>query len=279
MAAFLNDRFVENNEALLHVSDLSIQRGYAIFDFCRTLNGVPLFLQDHLDRFYKSASAMHLPIKINAEELSVIIQQLVKKTAVPEAGIKIMLTGGNSTDGYSPAEPNLVITCNPVQIATQAEFEKGYSIITHEYQRELPYVKSINYTMAVWLQPLLKEKEADDMLYYNKASVTEFPRCNVFVVTRDQKLVTPAENILKGITRKQVLSLASGIMPVEETNIPVDELPAALEIFLTATTKKITPVIKVNNKIIGDGRPGIVTRELYQKFLELENSLTHLVSL
>lgn len=279
MPAFLNDRFVENNEALLHVSDLSIQRGYAIFDFCRTINGTPLFLNDHLSRFYASASAMHLPMKKNIDELSFIIHELVKKTATSDAGIRIMLTGGNSTDSYHLAEPNLLITCNPAQISTQADFEKGYSIITHEYQRELPHVKTINYTMAVWLQPLLKEKEADDFLYYNQESVTEFPRSNVFIVSRDQKLVTPAHNILKGITRKQVLLLATDMMTVEERNIPVDELSTASEIFLTATTKKILPVIKVNNKIIGDGKPGVVTRKLFQKFLELEDSLTHLVSL
>ena len=279
MPAFLNDRFVENDEAVLHVSDLSIQRGYAIFDFCRTINGIPLFLHDHLERFYASASAMHLPLKKNPEELSFIIHELIKRTAVSEAGIRIMLTGGNSTDSYHPAEPNLVITCNPVQTAIQSDFEKGYSIITHEYQRELPLVKTINYTMAVWLQPMLKEKEADDFLYYNKESVTEFPRCNAFIVTRDQKLVTPVHNILKGITRKHILLLARDMMTVEERNIPIDELSTAHEIFLTATTKKIIPVIKMNNKIIGDGRPGVVTRKLYQKFLELENSLTHLVSL
>jgi len=278
MAAFLNDRFVEDNEALLHVSDLSMQRGYAIFDFLRTRNGIPLFLQDHLDRFYASASAMHLPIKKNAEDLSFIIHELIKKTGVSEAGVRIMLTGGNSTDSYYLAEPNLLITCNPAQTATRAEFEKGYSIITHDYQRELPHVKTINYTMAVWLQPLLKEREADDLLYYNKESVTEFPRCNVFIVTRDQKVVTPAHNILKGITRKQILLLAADMMGIEERSIPVAELSTASEIFLTATTKKIIPVLKVNNKVIGDGKPGIVTRKLYQKFLELENSLTHLVS-
>ena len=221
---------------------------------------------------------MRLKIKKNPEELSFIIYELIKKAAVSEAGIRIMLTGGNSTDSYHPAEPNLVITSNPVQTSTQADFEKGYSIITHEYQRELPEVKTINYTMAVWLQPMLKDKGADDFLYYNKESVTELPRCNAFIVTRDQKLVTPAHNVLKGITRKHILLLARDMMAVEERNIPVAELSTAAEIFLTATTKKIIPVIKVNNKTIGDGKPGVVTRKLYQKFLELENSLTHLVS-
>ena len=279
MPAFLNDHFVDNDKSFLHVSDLSIQRGYAIFDFLRTVNGIPLFLQDHLDRFYASAAAMSLPVRKNREELSSIINELIKRSSIPEIGIRIMLTGGNSTDGYHPAEPNLLITCNPVKTSTETDFEKGYSIITHEYQRDLPHVKSINYFMAVWLQTMLKEKTADDVLYHNKESITELPRCNVFIISRNQKLVTPARNILKGITRKQILLLGKDMIETEERDIPVDELLNASEIFITATTKKIVPVFKVNNRVVGNGRPGVITRKLYQQFLQLEKSATtHLVS-
>ena len=278
MPAFLIDHFVDDDAARLHVSDLSIQRGYGVFDFLRSVNGVPLFLKDHLDRFYTSAEVMHLAVRKSPEEIANIIIELIKRTDASEAGIRINLTGGNSADSYYPGEPNLVITSGPVRLATEQDFEKGYTVITHEYQREFPIVKSINYMMAVWLQPMLKEEKANDILYYNKASITEFPRANIFVVTNDGKLVTPANNILKGITRKQVLLLAKDIMEVQERNIHVDELPAAKEIFLTATTKKIIPIIKLNNKMIGDGRPGNWTRKLYQKFIQMENSLTHLVN-
>jgi D-alanine transaminase/branched-chain amino acid aminotransferase len=278
MAVYFNDRFIEDHEALLHVSDLSMQRGYAIFDFFRTINGVPLFLNDHFDRFYVSAEAMHLSMKKSREEFSDIIHELIKRSDLKEAGIRIMFTGGYSADGYHPAEPNLLITCNPMKTATQSDFEKGHSIITHEYQRELPHVKSINYLRAVWLQPMLKEKQADDVLYYNKENITEFPRSNVFIITTDNKLVTPAHKILKGITRKNILLLAAETMPVEERDISVDELMNASEVFLTSTSKKIMPVLKIDNKNIGDGKPGTVTSMLYHKFLELERSVTHLVS-
>ena len=279
MPTFLNDHFVSDDVALLHVSDLSIQRGYGIFDFLRSVNGVPLFLQDHLDRFYASAKEMHLPVRKNRQELSNIISELIKRTEVFEGGIRITLTGGNSADSYHLAEPNLIITSNPVNTATKEDFAKGYSVITHAYQREIPHVKSINYLMAVWLQPLVKEMKADDILYFNKESITEFPRCNVFVVSQDGKLVTPANNILKGITRKQILQLAKDSMEVEERDILVDELPNAKEIFLTATTKKIIPVLKVDNIIVGDGKPGMITAALYEKFLELEKSLIHVATL
>jgi D-alanine transaminase/branched-chain amino acid aminotransferase len=270
MSAYLNNRFVENTEAVLHISDLSMQRGYGLFDFFRTVNGRPLFMQDHLDRFYASASALHLRVDKRREELVLIIEELIKKSALPEAGIRIMLTGGYAKDSYTPSSPNLIITCNPVTTASPADFEKGISIITHAYQRELPHIKSINYLMAVWLQPLLKEKGADDVLYFNKESITEFPRSNIFMVTRDGKLVTPAHNILRGITRKNILSLGAKETDVEERSITPDELMRAKEVFATATSRKILPVVKINNTIVGDGKPGPLTIRLYKKFSDLE---------
>lgn len=270
MPAFLNNRFLNNDEALLHVSDLSIQRGFAIFDFFRTINGVPFCMNDYLDRFYASAATMHLALDKSREELSDIIYELINRSSEAEVGVRLMLTGGYSPDGYHAAVPNLLITCNPVKLATQADFEKGLSIITYEYQRDLPQVKSINYLMAVWLHPLLKEKKADDILYFKNNIITEFPRANVFMVTADKKLVTPRHNILHGITRKNVLALAAGSMTVEEKDITVDELMNAAEIFLTSTTKKILPVTKINGKLVGNGKPGAITSMLYQRFIEME---------
>ncbi len=279
MAVFINDHFVKNEDALLHISDLSMQRGYAVFDFFRTVNGMPLFMDDHLERFFASAAAMHLAVNKSREELSVVIHELIKRASLAEAGIRIMLTGGYSADSYQPAEPNLIITCSPVKTATQKDFEKGLSVITHEHQRELPHIKSINYLMAVWLQPLLREKQADDVLYFKNNIITEFPRSNVFIVTAGHKLVTPSHNILSGITRKKILLLAPEIIPVEERDISVDELMNAAEVFLTSTTKRILPVVKIDGKTIMDGKPGKLTGQLYHKFLELEKSWPQIVKI
>ncbi|MBK8141239.1 MAG: aminotransferase class IV family protein [Chitinophagaceae bacterium] len=273
MAVYLNDQFLNNEQAQLQVSDLSMQRGYAIFDFFRTVNGVPLFIDDHLDRFYASAAAMHLPMNKSREELKLIVQELLHRSSLAEAGIRLLLTGGYAADSYSIASPNLVITCNPVKTATPDDFEKGLLVLTYEHQRELPHIKSINYIMAVWLQPLLKEKKADDVLYHNKESITEFPRCNVFIVTKENKLVTPARNMLRGITRKNVLALAATSIQVEERDISIAELFSASEVFLTSTSKKILPVLTIDNTIIGNGRPGPVTTALYRQFIALERNV------
>ncbi len=270
MAVYFNDKFLQDEEAMLHVSDLSIQRGYGVFDFLRAIKDVPLFMEDHLERFKASAAGMHLPLDKSSDELGKTVKELLRITALPEAGIRLMLTGGYSSNSYQLSTPNLVITCNPVKTASTTDFEKGLKIITYEYQRELPHIKSNNYQMAVWLQPMIAAKQVDDILYYQNNIITECPRSNLFIVTKDNKLLTPAHNILKGITRKNVLNLASTFMDIEERDIQLPELLDAAEVFLTSTTKKVLPVLNVDGNAIGNARPGPATANLYVKFLELE---------
>jgi branched-chain amino acid aminotransferase len=273
MAAFLNNRFLPDAEAMLHISDLSMQRSYAIFDFFRTVNARPLFIEDHLNRFYKSAASLHMPVKQSREELKQIIHQLIEQSNLKEAGVRLMLTGGYSADSYHTAEPNLLITCNPVITSTKELFDKGITTITYEHQRELPHIKSINYLMAVWLHPFLKEKGADDVLYHQNNSITEFPRANVFVVTKENKLITPAQNILHGVTRKFVLQQAAAFMQTEERTVSIDELYNAAEVFLTSTTRRVMPVLKVDSVVIGDGKPGPVAQQLWQRFMHMEEKM------
>jgi branched-chain amino acid aminotransferase len=272
MPVFFNNRFLTDAEATLHISDLSMQRGYAVFDFFRTVNAKPLFLDAHLNRFFHSANAMHLPLTKSREELKQIIDTLIKQSQLKEAGIRLMLTGGYAADTYHIAEPNLLITCNPVKTSTQELFEKGITAITYNHQRELPHIKSINYLMAVWLHPLLKEKGVDDVLYHHNGIVTEFPRANVFVVTRDNKLLTPKENILHGITRSYILKTTAAFMHAEEATITVDEIYAAAEVFLTSTTRRVMPVLQIDGHNIGNGTPGPVASALWETFMKLEQN-------
>jgi branched-subunit amino acid aminotransferase/4-amino-4-deoxychorismate lyase len=271
MPAFFNDRFVNDEEVLLHVSDLSMQRGYAVFDFFRSVNGRPLFMNDHLQRFFNSAKAMHLSVPYDAIQLSDIVIELLKKTSYPETGIRIMLTGGYSPNSYQLAAPNLIITSIPLKTAGREDFEKGMRVISYEHQRELPHIKSINYQMAVWLQPLLNANKADDVIYYKNGIVTEFPRSNIFMVSAEGKILSPANNVLHGITRSKILELAKEIAETEEKDVSIGELMNAKEVFASSTTKRILPVVTINGVSIGSGQAGPVTRLLYEKFLALEN--------
>ncbi len=251
-------------EASLGVSDLAIQRGYGIFDFFKVLDGRPIFLDDHLDRFYNSASYMRLAIPQDRAALKTILQELIQRNGLRNAGTKIVLTGGYSKDGYTMTAPNLVITQDALQMPTEAGFQKGLRLISHVHQRQLPEIKTIDYLMAVWIQPLIKEQQADDVLYHRHGLLSECPRSNFFIVTQDDTVVTPGRSTLKGVIRKKTLELAQASFKVEERDVTLEEALQAKEAFITSTTKHVMPVLQLDGQVLSNGRPGKVTTALSQ---------------
>ena len=268
----INNDFVEEGKAVLQASDMAVQRGYGVFDFFRISNNKPLFIDDYLDRFFNSAKEIFIPIPLGREEFKANIYRLIAMNNMPESGIRITATGGYSADSYSVADGNIIIQQLPLIQPPKEKFLSGIKIITYSYMRDLPHVKSINYLIGVWLQKQLKEKQLDDVLYFQNNIITEFPRSNVFIVTQDNELVTPAHNVLAGITRKKVLQLAPDIISTSTRDVSTDELKNAAEVFMTSTTKRILPVTEIDGKKVGDGKPGNITIRLYERFIELEES-------
>lgn len=269
MLVYLNDRFTEWEKASLHISDLAIQRGYGIFDFFRVRDHVPLFIDDHLERFIRSASIMHLTVPYSKEKLHSILLDLIRQNNLPHSGIRMILTGGYSPDAYQPSAPNFIIMQSPLMIP-DTTIPKSISIITHEFVRDIPEAKTINYSMGIWLQKKLMEKQADDVLYQTNGVVTEFPRCNFFIVTRDNTIITPDKNALKGVTRKRILELGARQFKVKEGAITLDDILQAKEAFLSSSTKRIQAIVKIDGQMVGDGMPGKVTSSLLNVLQEAE---------
>lgn len=262
----VNQQFLPAETATVLITDLAVQRGYGIFDFLKTIDGKPIFLEDHLDRFYHSAAAMHLPVDLNRTELKALLLELIEKNGIADSGIKIILTGGYSPDGYAIAKPNMIITQQQMVLSKEIDL-KGISLITHSHQRQMPHAKTLDYMMAIWLQPLLKEKNADDVLYHYNNIVSECPRANFYVVTQDDKLITTSDNLLKGVIRKHVLEIAEEQRVLEKRNITLDDLKNCREAFITSSTKNILPVTKIDGQVIGQGTAGPVTKMLAEKLL------------
>jgi len=269
---FINNDFVEEGKPVLQAGDMAVQRGYGVFDFFRTRNNKPLFLDDYLDRFFNSAKEMFIIIPLGREDLKENIYRLMAMNNMRESGIRITVTGGYSADSYSVAEGNIIIQQQPLIQPSEEKFLNGVKIITYPYLRDLPHIKSINYLMGVWLQKHLKEKQLDDVLYFQNDIITEFPRSNVFIVTQDRELVTPAHNVLAGITRKKILQLAPDIILTSTRDVLTDELKNATEVFMASTTRRILPVTEIDGEKVGDGKPGSITTRLYKRLLELEES-------
>ncbi|WP_316812002.1 aminotransferase class IV [Pedobacter heparinus] len=268
---FINDAFFQASQSAILVKDLSVQRGYGIFDFFKTVNNRPIFLDDHLDRFYYSAAQMHLQVSQSRAQLKEILKELMKLNNMPDSGIRITLTGGYSADGYNLAEqPNLIITQNSFSIHQHA-IDKGIKLVTYNYQRQLSHIKTLDYLTAIWLQPLIKENAAEDVLYHNNGALRECPRANFFLVTANNEVLTAGDGILKGITRKNILSLPQTEIPIIEKEITLDELAGAKEAFITSTTKNIMPVTTIDGKSIGNGKLGPLTSKL-QELLKIKAS-------
>lgn len=265
---WLNGSLIPADEANVNITDLAVQRGYGIFDFFKTIDAKPVFWDDHLDRFYHSAKLMRLPVEYSRQELKQIIMDLIKKNGFADSGIRITLTGGYSPDGYNIAEPNLIITQQPFQLSKDIQTD-GISIITYPYQRQFADAKTLDYLKAIWLQPDLKAQGVDDVLYVHDGCLRECPRANFFIVSADGKVLTQASEMLKGITRKHILEISGRMYPTEARNVSIEELRNAKEAFITSTSKNVMPVLKIDGKTLGNGRPGEITQSLAKVYNQL----------
>ncbi len=270
MQSFVNGTFVEQQHAVVPVSDLGLQRGYGVFDFLRVKGPQPLFLDAHINRLYRSLELMRLQLSYSKETLKDIIETLISKNQLDHSGIRITVTGGASPDGYTPVEPHIIIVQQPIA-APPVELARGeYKLVTHAYRRQMPEVKSTDYLTAIWLQPWIKEQGAQDVLYHWDGNVTECPRANFFIVTQNNTLVTPGTGMLKGITRANILSVAKDLMAVEERTVTLEDILTAKEAFISSSTKRIIPVTAVDDMVLGNYTKDSVAFRLFDGLRKLE---------
>jgi D-alanine transaminase/branched-chain amino acid aminotransferase len=247
---YINKQFLPVEEAGVSVTDLLVQRGYGIFDYLRVANNKPLFLEDHLERFYNSSNTMRLQVKETKEEVLQIVHELIKMNNLSYSGIRLIIGGGDSADGYTIFEPSLLIIQQPLVAPPDSLTVQGIRLASFEYQRQLPRVKTTDYLMAIHLQPWMKEQRADDILYYSNGIVRECPRSNFFMI-KDGKIITSANQMLLGITRKNILKIAAeNNIPFEERDITIEEVKTADEAFITSSTKRVTAVRQIDEYIL-----------------------------
>jgi len=264
----INNQLILEEEAKLGVSDLAMHRGYGIFDYLKVIDNRPIFIEDHLNRFYNSAKEMYLDVMMDRAQLKNAIEELIEKNGIATSGIKLLLTGGYSEDGYRMGKPNLVILQYPLNLQEENKLDAGMKLVTYDHQRQLPFIKTIDYLMAVRLHPFMKEKNADDVLYHNTGVITECPRANFFVVI-DKEIITPKSNILRGITRSKVLNFKVSGYTIAEEDFSIDDLSSIKEAFITSTTQYAYPVSAIDGRLVGDGKIGPVTKQVREQLFKL----------
>lgn len=265
---YINGEFVSADRAAISARDLAILRGFGVFDFLRTYGGVPFQLGAHLRRLQRSAELIELACPWDLEELGEIVMKTLRRNSFVESGIRLVLTGGDSPNGFMPAgDSRLLVMISALQNLPAAAFQQGSAVATVEQYRHLPEAKTINYIPGIMAQRQAQRRVPDaiDAIYRVDGQVVEGTRSNIFICKGD-RWITPEQGLLPGITRAEVIKLLGRGGQLELRAISLDEFYAADEIVLTSSTKEIVPIVKVDDVRIGAGVPGENSRQLMRQW-------------
>ncbi len=263
---YVDGKFMPADKAVIPVDDLALLRGIGVFDLLRTYDGTPLFLDEHIARLLNSARKIKLNLPWSADKVRQIVLETLARNKLAEANIRIVITGGSSPDFMTPqGNPRLIVLVTPLPQLPAWWYEKGVKVITMASVRHIPDAKSIDYLPAAMALSRAKANGAIEAIYVDdRDNVLEGATSNIFAF-RGDTLVTPGKGILSGITRKVVLDLAKEFFQVQVRDLDRRELLEADEVFITGTNKGLVPVVKVDDKVIGTGRPGKRTGKLMQE--------------
>jgi len=266
---FLNGKFVKESQAKVNIENLGILRGYGVFDYITTYNKIPFHLDDHLSRFFKSAKTVGLEVPYNKSHVKKIIISLIKKNShLEKLSFRLILFGGKTFDGKTSNKENFAIIVSKPHLPEKELYQKGIKIMTVDYVREMPKVKSINYLVAISNWEKAVRNGYKEILYKRNNKVYECSTSD-FLFIKNKKLRIAKDRILKGVTAKIVMGLAKRIgISVEEGDVLFSQVLSADEAFIAATDKEILPVVKIDRFKIADGKVGFLTKKLISQFQE-----------
>lgn len=270
---YFNGKVLPTSKALIHPDDLGVLRGYGVFDVLKTVNGKIFLFDEHFKRLSDSANYLGVKLPAKKNEIEKTIKKLISKNKIndgKEASIRIVLTGGRSADAmcFDCEKPTFYILVSEFKPLKPDLFKNGIKLATVNQGRDIAETKTTNYIVAVKnINERQKKEKFFEILYVSNGVVLEASTSNFFVFING-KLITPKNNILKGITRNLVIKLSSKEFEVEERELKTEELDLATEAFIAATNKDIVPVVQIDGKKIGDGKPGKNTKRLMEIFEE-----------
>ena len=272
LLCYINGQFVSQESAKLPVTDLIIQRGVGVFEVIATYNSRPLLLTPHLERLKASADSAKIKFNLDLNNLKNIIREGIKR-AGGEVRVKVYLTGGDSFDELTGEfiNPRLFILFEQLEVPSQEQYEKGVTLEPVAYGRKDPTVKSVDYRSSY----MISQPDAYEVLYCPDGEITETGHSSFFLVVNNKLVTAPLSRVLKGTTRQAILEIAKRENIIIEERCPLwSELAEAGEAFITGSSKKVVPVVKVGNIKIGDGKPGALTRRIYDLYIKhIENWL------
>ena len=284
MATKININGDIQDEAFISILDHGFLFGDSIYEVVSTSHGKPCFLDEHLERLFASASGISLNIPSSKNEIKDQIQTTLDSAGNSESYIRIIITRGVGEIDLDPSsclKPNIIILVKDFPQIPEEKYAKGISVALVSIKRNSrdslnPAVKTGNYLNNILARVEAAKTGAEDAIMMNPwGQLTEATTSNLFFVI-DGRLLTPDKEcgILSGITRDKIIQLANeNGMPLEEGKWPGEELLKAEEIFLSGTVKNIMPVSVLDNRPVGNGKPGPITRKMMKLYSELLENL------
>ena len=280
---YINGKFHDKENAKISVFDHGLLYGDGVFEGIRVYNSRVFKLVEHVDRLYESAKTIMLNVPLSKGRLISDVLKTVRKNNLKDAYIRLVVTRGPGTLGLNPFKclyPQIIIIADKIQLYPGAFYKKGLKVITVPTQRNRPEamsprVKSLNYLNNIMAKIEAVNSGVHEAIMLNSYGfVAECTGDNIFIV-RKGVLLTPSiyMGVLEGVTRNTVMALARkhGI-EVKQIVMSRHDVFNADECFLTGTAAEIVPAIECDKRIIGDGKPGSVTKKLMYLYKELTNT-------
>jgi branched-chain amino acid aminotransferase len=280
MKVYIDGKFYGERDAKISVFDHGLLYGDGVFEGIRAYNGRVFKLKEHIDRLFFSAKAILLKLPLSHENICEAVLESCRQNKVRDGYIRLVVTRGAGTLGLNPnrcKNPSVIVIADKIQLYPAEMYERGMKIVTVATTRNLhsalnPAIKSLNYLNNVLAKIEANTAGCEEAIMLNaEGFVAECTGDNIFIV-HGKKLLTPplSAGALYGITRGVVLEMAreSG-MEVCEPNLTRYDLFNAEECFLTGTGAELIPIVEIDARVIGNGKPGPATRRLVEQYRAL----------
>ena len=283
MKIFIDGKYLNERDAKVSVFDHGLLYGDGIFEGIRIYNGRVFKLKEHIDRLFYSAKAILLEIPMSHAELMKATVETCRKNKLRAGYIRLIVTRGVGTLGLNPRScknPSVIIIADKIQVYPQELYARGMDIVTVPTVRNLhsavnPAIKSLNYLNNILAKIEANNAGVEEAVMLNaEGFVAECTADNLFIIKQGDVFTPPnSAGALYGITRQTVIDLAQAAgLKVSEPNLTRYDLFNADECFLTGTGAEIMPVVKIDGRVIGTGKPGKLTRALVEKYHALTNA-------
>jgi len=280
LQVYINGEFFPQSKAFVSVFDHGFLYGDGVFEGIRSYNGRVFRLDEHIDRLYESASSITLNIPLSKEELKEAVLATLRKNKLKAAYIRLVVSRGKGDLGLDPRKcknPSIIIITDKIALYPKNLYKEGLKIVTVDTIRNHPQaldprVKSLNYLNNILGKiEAISKNSVEGIMLDRQGLVTECTGDNIFIIFEGELLTPPLHlGVLEGVTRDIVLNIARKLkIPSMEKAFSLNELYKAQECFLTGTAAEIIPVVQVDDKVVGDGKPGQTTLKLVEEFRKI----------